>query len=43
MIDRGFELMIPKQKEVPKDVYDYKVSFTLLGREFTLSFKVKQK
>ena len=44
MIDRGFQLMIPKtQKEEPKELYDYKISFTLFKKEFILSFKVKQK
>lgn len=43
MIDRGFELMIPRKKEEPKDYYDYNIKFTLFKKEFVLSFKVKQK
>ena len=42
-MDRGFELMIPRPKEVKKENYvvNYGLKFTLFGREFNLSFNVK--
>ena len=43
MIDRGFELMIPKEKEVTKSRFDYQIKFSLFKREFMLSFKVNRK
>ena len=42
-MDRGFQLMIPKEKEVKKSKFDYKIKFSLFGREFVLSFKVNRK
>jgi len=42
MIDRGFELMIPKtMEETKKDVFNYEIKFTLFKKEFSLRFKVK--
>jgi len=43
-MDRGFELMIPKKKpSVTKFIFDNKIRFSIFGREFNLSFSVKQK
>ena len=41
MMDRGFNFMIPKAKEVDSK-FDYVIRFTLFKREFNLSFKVKR-
>ena len=46
MIDRGFQLMIPKEAEeevLEEKLYDYQLKFTLFQREFVLNFSVKQK
>ena len=43
MMDRGFELMIPKQKEVIEPTFNHVIKFTLFNREFCLSFKVNRK
>ena len=44
MMDRGFELMIPKEKkESIEQKFDYVIKFTLFNREFCLSFKVNRK
>ena len=45
MIDRGFQLMIPKEpKEVSsKELYDYQIKFTLFKKEFVLKFKVNDR
>ena len=44
MIDRGFQLMIPREKEVPqKELYDYQIKFTLFKKEFVLKFKVNDR
>lgn len=37
--NRGFELMIPKPTKEKAD-FNYKISFTILKKTFTLSFKV---
>ena len=37
--NRGFELMIPKPTKEKAD-FSYKISFTILKRTYTLSFKV---
>ena len=43
-MDRGFQLMIPKEKEeVKKPEFNYGIRFSLFGREFVLSFKVNRK
>ena len=41
MMDRGFQLMIPKSKE-EKQRFNYVIRFTLFNREFSLSFKVNR-
>ena len=46
MIDRGFQLMIPREteEEVPdQKIYDYQLKFTLFHREFVLKFSINQK
>ena len=45
MMDRGFELMIPKSKEEDKnkDTFNYGLKFTLFGSEYSLQFKVNRK
>ena len=44
MMDRGFQLMIPKEKEeVQKTEFDHGIKFSLFGREYMLSFKVRRK
>ena len=41
-MDRGFELMIPKLKEEPKEpVFNYEIKFVLFKKEFNLRFKVQ--
>ena len=41
-MDRGFELMIPKEKEVQKEpVFNYEIKFVLFKKEFNLRFRVK--
>ena len=42
-MDRGFELMIPKEKEEITTDFNYEIRFTFLGREYNLSFKVNRK
>ena len=44
-MDRGFNMMVPKAKEVVKTqhVFDYEIKFVLFKKEFNLSFKVKQR
>ena len=45
-MDRGFELMIPppKSKEANSGfLFNHKIQFSIFGREFNLSFNVKQK
>jgi hypothetical protein len=44
-MDRGFELMIPKdkQEEQPNFIFNQKIQFSIFGREFNLSFNLKQK
>ena len=43
-MDRGFELMVPKKKtSVTKIIFDNRIRFCIFGREFNLSFNVKQK
>tara|TARA_R100000697_G_scaffold38161_2_gene50360 strand:+ start:295 stop:429 length:135 start_codon:yes stop_codon:yes gene_type:complete len=43
-MDKGFQLMIPKEKEETKvNLFDYGIRFSLFGREFNLSFKVNRK
>ena len=43
-MDRGFQLMIPKEKEEDKETsYNYTLKFSLFGREFMLSFKINRK
>jgi len=41
-MDRGFELMIPKEKEEPKEpVFNYEIKFVLFKKEFNLRFRVQ--
>ena len=42
-MDKGFALMIPKEKEETQKEkgFDYKIRFDLFGKEFSLRFKVK--
>ena len=45
-MDRGFELMIPASKskeEISQFLFNHKIQFSIFGREFNLSFNVKQK
>lgn len=43
MFNRGFTAMLPNQgKKEKKPVYDFKIGFTLLKREFSFKFKVKK-
>ena len=43
-MDRGFELMIPKKKSSSdKFIFANKIKFSIFGKEFSLSFNVKQK
>ena len=46
-MDKGFELMIPsKKKGTSSDdtfIFANSIKFTIFGREFNLSFNVKQK
>ena len=44
-MDRGFELMIPKKTSSKKDkfIFANRIRFCIFGREFNLSFNVKQK
>tara|TARA_R110002012_G_scaffold320185_1_gene542689 strand:- start:566 stop:712 length:147 start_codon:yes stop_codon:yes gene_type:complete len=46
-MDRGFEFMIPKTKEKeeeqPNFIFNQKIQFSIFGREFNLSFNLKQK
>ena len=43
-MDKGFELMIPREKEEAKtSIFNYGIKFSLFGREFNLSFKVNRK
>tara|TARA_Y100001973_G_C5177444_1_gene322865 strand:+ start:1234 stop:1386 length:153 start_codon:yes stop_codon:yes gene_type:complete len=43
-MDRGFNVMIPKQKEEekeqPDNLYDYNIKFTLFNRVFSFAIKV---
>jgi len=43
MMDRGFELMIPKSKEEDKTDFKYDIRFSIFGREFVLQLKVNRK
>ena len=43
MMDRGFQLMIPKEKEEAKPEFNYGIKFSIFGREYVLSFKVNRK
>jgi len=42
-MDRGFEAMIPKEKEAkePDSFYDYSIKFSLLGKHFSFIIKVQ--
>ena len=42
-MDRGFEAMIPKEKEAeePDSLYDYNIKFSLLGKRFSFIIKVQ--
>ena len=42
-MDRGFQLMIPKEKEEKKPEFNYGIKFSIFGREFALQFKVNRK
>ena len=44
-MDRGFELMIPKQRahKESKYIFANKIKFTIFRREFSFYFSVKQK
>ena len=43
-MDRGFESMIPKEKEVEsKDLYDYGIKFSLFGKHFQFIIKVQDR
>jgi hypothetical protein len=44
-MDRGFEVMLPRNKEAsePNFIFNHKIRFSIFGREFSLSFNVKQK
>ena len=43
-MDRGFQLMIPKEKEEDqKSEFNYGIKFSIFGKEFSLSFKVNRK
>ena len=41
-MDRGFEMMIPREKEVEPTHFNYQIKFKFLGKEFNLSFQVKK-
>jgi hypothetical protein len=41
-INRGFQAMIP-QKEEQEPIYDFKISFTLFRRVYSISINVKPK
>ena len=43
-MDRGFELMVPKNKEEDKKTkFNYGIRFTLFGSEYVIQFKVNRK
>ena len=44
-MDRGFNLMIPKQKEVVKSkpIYEFKIKFSLFGKEFVIHLTADNK
>ena len=44
-MDRGFEAMIPKEKEAeePESLYNYGIKFSLLGKQFQFIIKVQDR
>jgi len=44
-MDRGFEIMIPREKETPEKEkpFHWGVSFSLFGKEYILSLRVFNK
>ena len=41
-MDRGFELMIPKPKEKPKEpMFNYEIKFVLFKKEFNLRLRIQ--
>ena len=46
-MDRGFEVMLPRNKDKEESKQDFifnnKIQFSIFGREFNLSFNLKQK
>jgi hypothetical protein len=45
-MDRGFQLMIPSEKtkeDKSNFIFKQKIQFSIFGREFNLSFNLKQK
>ena len=43
-MDRGFEIMIPREKEEPEEQpeFDYGITFSLFGKKYTLNLMVQQ-
>jgi|TARA_B110000444_G_C18761057_1_gene557611 hypothetical protein len=46
-MDRGFEVMLPRNKDEeasePEFIFNHEIHFSIFGKEFNLSFSVKQK
>jgi hypothetical protein len=46
-MDRGFEVMLPRNKDEEASqtdfIFNHKIQFSIFGKEFNLSFNVKQK
>jgi len=44
-MDKGFELMLPRKKEEEHHnfIFNNKIQFSIFGKEFSLSFNIKNK